>query len=121
MTKDVRIKIASALMLGVLSLLGSAQAHAAATDTWYACDGGQKLIVHRHSGGASVEFIDRTYDLTSKASRFDGKYVSATAALIIDGSSAVFIAEDRLQLGACLEADPSPPSTGSLLALAARR
>jgi hypothetical protein len=32
------------------------------------------------------------------------KYGSPTAALIIDGSSAVFVADDRLQLGACVKA-----------------
>lgn len=110
MIMDARIKVAAALLLGVLSLLGSAQAHAAATDMQYACDGGQRLIVHRHAGGVSVEFIDRTYELRSKRSSFDEKYISATAALIIDGPSAVFAAEDRLQLGQCLEAGPATAS-----------
>lgn len=115
---DVRIKVAAALLLGVLSLLGSAQAHAAATDTRYACDGGQRLVVRRHAGGASVQFIDRTYELRAKRSSFAEKYVSATATLIIDGPSAVFVADDPLQLGSCVEAVPPAPN---LLLLAARR
>lgn len=107
--------MAAALLLGALSLLGSAQAHAAAADIQYACDGGQRLIVHPYAGGASVEFIDRTYELMSKRSSFAERYVSATAALMIDGPSAVFAAEDRLQLGQCVEAGPAtgPVETAS--------
>lgn len=106
MIQDGRIKVAAALMLAVLSLLDSAQVHAAAMETRYVCDGGQRLIVHRHAGGASVEFIDRTYELVPRPSSIGEKYISASAALIIDGSSAVFVAEDRLQLGACVQVNP---------------
>lgn len=109
MIRDARIKVAAALLIGVLSLLGSAQVHAAELDTRYACDGGQRLVVHRRPGGAYVEFSDRTYELRSKPSNLGERYVSATAALIIDGRSAVFAAEDRLQLGTCVEAIPAAP------------
>jgi hypothetical protein len=35
------------------------------------------------------------------------RYSSANAALVIDGSFAVFVAGDRLQLGKCVEASSS--------------
>jgi hypothetical protein len=100
-------------MLAVFSLPAGGQVHAATMDTHYVCDEHQKLVVHRHVRGATVEFIDRTYELVPRPSSIGEKYVSPTAALIIDGTSAVFVAEDRLQLGACVEASPAtePPAS----------
>lgn len=102
---DMRIKVASGVLLGVLSLLGTAQAADAATVTevHYACDEGQRLVVRESAQFASVQFIDRTYELKQKRSSIGRKYISPTAALIIDGASAVFVTEDRLQLGQCTE------------------
>ena len=97
----LRVRIAAGLMLGVLSLLGAAQAHAATVR--YACDARQNLTVERDGDAANVRFLRRTYKLERKASSIGLKYVAATAALIIDGRSAVFVAEDRLQFPACTE------------------
>jgi hypothetical protein len=108
MIKDTRVKVAAGLLLGVLSLLGTAQAHAAASATRYACEGRQNLVIERDRTTAHVNFIDRSYELRRKPSSIGAKYESSKAALIIDGQSAVFVAEDRLQLGACIEAFSMP-------------
>ena len=100
-----RIKIAAGLLIGISSLLGSASAAhpASVTETRYACDGGQRLIVRRSADAASVRFVDRSYELQRRHSSNFEKYSSPGAALIIDGDSAVFVATDRLQLGQCVE------------------
>ena len=69
---------------------------------------------------AVVRFVDRTYELRRKRSSIGVKYTSARAALIIDGPSAVFVAEDRLQLGTCLETFPATAPAEMALALAAQ-
>ena len=53
-----------------------------------------------------LQFIDRNYRLRRKSSSLGEKYISKSAALIMDGKSAVFVAEDRLQLGRCIDAIP---------------
>lgn len=101
-----RIKIAAGSLIGIAALLGSANVARAAsvTETRYACDGGQRLIVQRSGASARVQFVDRTYELERRHSNNFEKYAAPGAALIIDGESAVFVATDRLQLGQCLEA-----------------
>ena len=122
MLTDTRVKVAGGLIAAVLSILGAAQAHAATpTATRYECAPRQNLVVSRTDGMAVVRFIDRTYELRRKRSSIGMKYVSATAALIIDGPSAVFVAEDRLQLGTCREALPAASSDELTLSLAAQR
>lgn len=103
---DGRLKIAAGLLTGVLSVLATAQAaHAApVTEVHYACDSAQRLVVHQSGDMATVQFIDRSYLLKKAPSSIGEKFLAPTAALIIDGKSAVFVAEDRLQLGQCLEA-----------------
>jgi len=109
--KDLRLKVAAALMSSVLSVLGGAQAHAApSTTVRYACDARQNLVIERDKGVARVRFVDRTYELKRRASSIGVKYLSPTAALIIDGASAVFVADDRLQLGACTEVPSIAPT-----------
>lgn len=103
---DSRMKVAAALMGLVVATLAGAQAHAAPTFVRYACEGHQNLVVERDRSSAHVTFIDRSYELKRARSSIGDKYLAPTAALIIDGKSAIFVAEDRLQLGACLEADP---------------
>jgi len=107
MMNGLRIRVAAGLLLGVLAVLGTAQVHAAApVPIRYACGEGQNLVIQRDRTSAHVNFIDRSYELRRKPSSIGVKYISPTAALIIDGQSAVFVAEDRLQLGACTEALP---------------
>lgn len=121
MLTDMRLKVAGSLMALVLPLLGAAQAHAATpTEMRYQCAPRQNLVVSRTDETAVVRFVERSYELRRKGSSIGVKYTSARAALIIDGPSAVFVAEDRLQLGTCLEAFPSTSPTEMALALAAR-
>lgn len=105
---EMRVKLAVGLLIGVVSLLGSVHAIAAtpssATETHYLCDAHQHLVVRRTAKAASVEFIDRTYQLQRRASDLGVQYMAPKAALIIDGPEAVFVADDRLQLGRCVEA-----------------
>ena len=102
--RNFRIKLAAGLSVAVVSVLGTAQAHAApATGVRYQCDSRQNLVVARSDTEATVRFIDRTYELKRRPSELGERYGSAKAALIIDGPSAVFVAEDRLQLGTCTE------------------
>ena len=102
--KDVRTIVAGALMFGVLSVLATAQAHSAAPEvTHYSCDGLDELAVERTETAARVTLAGRTWELHRKQSGLGLKYASPTAALIIDGSSAVFVADDPLQLRTCGE------------------
>lgn len=103
---DNRFRIAAGMLIGVVSVLGGAQAaHAApATEIRYECDAGQRLVVRQAGDRAFVQFIDRSYELRRRHSSIGEKYESANEALIIDGQAAVFVAADRLQLGQCLEA-----------------
>jgi len=103
----MRLNIAVLIAAGAATLLGpveSAAAAPAAKATHYLCDSHQHLVVRRTADSASVEFIDRTYQLQRKASDLGIQYIAPKAALIIDGPEAVFVADDRLQLGRCLEA-----------------
>lgn len=104
---DSRIRIAAGLMVAVLSALSAVQVHAEpATAVRYVCDGRQNLVIQRDGTTAQVRFVDRSYELQRRPSGIGVKYGSPTAALIIDGQSAIFVAEDRLQLGACTQALP---------------
>lgn len=105
--KDMRLKVAAALMFTVFSTLGAGHAFAAPPMTSslrYICEPRQNLVVTRSNDTATVRFIDRSYELHRKASSIGEKYIANNAALIIDGKSAFFVAEDRLQLGKCVEA-----------------
>jgi YD repeat-containing protein len=103
---ETRVKVAFGILIGVASVIGSAHATAApvGTETHYQCDARQRLVVWRTADSATVQFIDRTYELRRRDSGIGIKYIAPKAALIIDGNSAVFVAQDRLQLGQCLEA-----------------
>jgi hypothetical protein len=103
MTKVMKIKVAGGLLFGVLSVLGAGHAAASPVKQRYACDGRQNLVIWRSADVATVQFIDRTYVLQRRSSSIGEKYIAPTSALIIDGPSAVFVADDRLQLGRCVE------------------
>lgn len=104
---DTRLEVAAALMFAVLSTLGVGQAAvatAAQSMVQYACQPAQNLVVTRSADSATVQFIDRTYELRRRASSLGQNYIAKDGALVIDGKAAVFVAEDRLQLGKCVEA-----------------
>lgn len=102
---DSRTRIAAGLWISILSVLATAQAaHASpVTEVRYACDSAQRLVVRQSGDTATVQFMDRSYLLKRVSSSIGEKFLAPTAALIVDGKSAVFVAEDRLQLGQCLE------------------
>jgi membrane-bound inhibitor of C-type lysozyme len=105
--KAMRIKLAAALLFTAVASLAGTSVQAAQVQTVrYACQPRQDFVVESDRKVALVRFEDRTYELKRKASDIGIKYVSPTATLIIDGPSAIFVAEDRLQLGACNEMLP---------------
>lgn len=79
----------------------------------YTCDAGGSLAVRRNAAFASVSVGGKAYDLQRKRSSVGEKYLSADAALIIDGTSAIFVADRNLDLGTCTEAVPLALGSGS--------
>lgn len=103
----MKITYAAALLIIGVAVPAAADAGAAPAHTVrYACEPRQDFVVESDRRGALVRFEDRSYQLKRKASDIGIKYVSPTATLIIDGPSAIFVADDRLQLGACNETLP---------------
>ena len=100
------IKTAKFLVAAVLVGTVAGQAHAAANVVRYACAASQELTVQRDNSTAHVNLAGRTYDLRRKRSSVGDKYLSSNAALIIDGTSAIFVAANQLELGACIETVP---------------
>ena len=72
----------------------------------YACPTSEDLAVQRDHSTARVKFAGRTYELQRQRSSIGDKYISSKAALIIDGRSATFVADDLLDLGTCLKTVP---------------
>lgn len=100
----IRARRAGEFLIGVLLLGAGIRADAAPrVEIRYACDSGQQLLVVQSAHQASVRFLGRSYELEKAPSDIGQKFISSTAALIIDGSSAVFVAEDHLWLRQCLE------------------
>jgi len=64
------------------------------------------MIVERSGDTAHVTLAGRTYPLKWKQSSIGDKFISPTAALIIDGGSAIFVSEDQLSLGPCTKTLP---------------
>ena len=105
MDTDLRIRVAAGLLAAVLGSLGAA--HAAATPdapVRYTCPDSLEFVVSRTPQSATVVFGARSYLLDRSRSSIGEKYLSADAALLVDGPSAVFVAEDRHGAGACMAA-----------------
>lgn len=64
------------------------------------------MKVERSGATAHVTLAGRTYALKWKQSSIGDKFLSPTAALIIDGDSAIFVSEDQLNLRPCTKAVP---------------
>ena len=94
------------LLVGAILATSGIQAHAAPSPVRYACTERPDLIVERDRSSAQVRVANQTYDLQRKRSSIGAKYGSASAALIIDGASAIFVADNRLDLGNCVKAVP---------------
>lgn len=100
-------KIGRTLAASIAASLAVFPTHAAVpSPVRYACLASEDLSVRRNPSTAHVDYAGRTYQLQRKRSSIGDKYVSANAALIIDGNSATFVAEDLLDLGTCTKAVP---------------
>lgn len=71
----------------------------------YLCNGGIAFAVTKNAGGAQVRFADAIYSLRRGRSSIGERFSSEDATLILDHSSAVFVANDRLGLRACRVVD----------------
>lgn len=91
-------RMLAALVSGALAVT---QAHGTPNPVRYACPASADLAVQRSGSTASVNYAGRRYELQRKRSSVGAKYVSPNAALIIDGNSAIFVAEDVIDLGTC--------------------
>lgn len=106
---DRRSRVARGLMAIALGLGTGRAVSAAPVEVRYVCPRAQTLVVTRSAKFATARFIGRTYKLRRVRSSIGIRYISGTAALIVDGRSAVFVAEDRLHLGTCVERDRPAP------------
>ena len=105
MTASRRALPNAASVAALLALAAASPAHARST-TRFACPASESLTVHRDGVTAYVQLAGQTYQLKRKQSSIGDKYISANAALIIDGDSAVFVADRVLDLGTCIETVP---------------
>ena len=90
----------------MIAALATTPAIAAAKPVRYACPASEDLAVQRDHSTARVEFGGRTYELQRQRSSLGDKYISSRAALIIDGRSATFVADDLFDLGTCFKTVP---------------
>ena len=99
------VKIATVPLLAVTSLTALSNPALASDDfvIIYQCEGGERLEVQRSDDAATVRLDDKSFELDRTRSSIGEKFESASAALIIEGPRAVFVANDRLELGACVE------------------
>ena len=103
------LKTARVLVAFGLAGTSATHAHSGPNTIHYACPRNHDLTVERSGYAASVRFAGRTYDLRQVPSSIATQYVSPKAALIIDGSTAVFVTNAETDLGTCIKA----PATAS--------
>lgn len=109
MVRDLRIRLAAGLLLGVAALLGGTQAFAAdSLEVQYRCGGTSELVIRRTHAVADARFEERTYRLHRKASSLGERYSGANAAIIVDGATAVFVAGDQVRVHSCVESGRIP-------------
>ena len=99
-------KMTRMLVAFVSGAVAVTQAQGAPGPVRYACPASADLAVQRNGSTASVNYAGHRYELQRKRSSVGDKYVSPNAALIIDGNSAIFVAEDVIDLGTCTKAVP---------------
>ena len=97
----------SALLVAVTALPATIHAHPNSNTSQYTCTAEVgDMKVERSGATAHVTLAGRSYALKWKQSSIGDKFISPTAALIIDGDSAIFVSEDQLNLGPCTKAVP---------------
>jgi membrane-bound inhibitor of C-type lysozyme len=102
----MNVSTAKILLAGLLAAMPCAGAPAATAPVRYTCSADKHLTVQRNASVARVSLDGRSYDLRRKHSSIGDKYLSEDAAMIIDGSSLVFVADDDLDLGTCVREVP---------------
>ena len=97
----------SALLVAVSALPATVHAHPNSNTSQYTCAAEVgDMKVERSGATAHIRLAGRTYALKWKHSSIGEKFISPTAALMIDGESAIFVSEDQLNLGPCTKAVP---------------
>ena len=97
----------SAQLVAVTALAATVHAQPSSKASQYTCAAEVgDMRVERSGTTAHVTLAGRTYALKWKQSSIGDKFISPTAALIIDGDSAIFVSEDQLNLGPCTKAVP---------------
>lgn len=96
-------RVLTAMFIATLAI---APASAAQGPVRYSCPASEDLSIERNRSTAHVNFAGQTYDLQRQRSSIGDKYVSQKAALIIDGRSAIFVAENLIDLGTCTKTIP---------------
>ena len=99
-------KLIAKLISTVLVCFGLGKAHAAPAPVRYSCPARGSLTIRRDGSSARVMLAGQAYELTRRPSSIGDKYISSTAALIIDGATAVFVANNHPDLGTCSKAVP---------------
>lgn len=79
---------------------------AGATEYAYVCEGAVTFSVVKTDHEAVVSFGDDVYRLQRRRSSIGERFVSPQATLIVDGQSAVFVADNRLGIRGCRAAHP---------------
>lgn len=102
----VRPMIAKGAVAAAFFVFAVPQVHALPAPVRYACPASRELTVQNNLATARVTLAGRNYDLQRKRSSIGKKYLSANAALIIDEGSAIFVAEDQLDVGTCVRSVP---------------
>lgn len=93
-------------LLAAVSLSLGVHAQARPASARYTCSAAQDLIVQKSGSGVRVQYAGQIYDLQRHQSSIGDKFISPKAALIIDGSSAVFVADRHIDVGTCFAAVP---------------
>lgn len=75
------------------------------------CTTGERLIVKQGIWFARVQIAGVTYKLKRRRSSIGLKYISSAAALIIDGPSTVFVADDGKLARTCVPVLPNLPTS----------
>ncbi|HZU50938.1 MAG TPA: hypothetical protein VE968_03590 [Sphingomicrobium sp.] len=95
------------LVLGfAITAFSVGEAHSAQAPVRYACSTSENLTLVRTSQDARVQLGGHSYELKRARSSIGSKYLSTNAALIIDGPSLIFVADDNPNLGPCVKAVP---------------
>lgn len=99
----VKSTITRFFLSAIIASCVTASLEAAPRSVSYACSPGDALTIARDRSTARVSYAGRIYDLQRKRSDVGLTYLSPKAALVIDGNSAIFVADDHYDLGTCVK------------------